>query len=337
MKTNRIINFIIITTIIAVSLFIPKQSFAQESDADILIDYINSYRESNGVGSLIKNPSLTNSAQAHAEYLARTYNVEKGGDGSIGEGSTLPSDRAYQHGYAPWGRYDVVECWIVLFKDFPLDRVVTNDWWRTPENQKNLLDGWGTTHTDIGVGIAYNGNLTYYVVDIGVPLDDPNTVYATNEAGFEYSYVPVETATPFPDGSIIHTVKVGENLQLIALSYGVSMSSIMEYSGLTGSSVLYPDQQLIIQKALDDGTPGLVRTLSNGIPTETATFAPTFTARPPSTITPLPTKTLPVPTITSTPDPEESGQISFGMVGLLAIVLGIIVLVVFFIMYSRRK
>jgi LysM repeat protein len=175
------------------------------------------------------------------------------------------------------------------------------------------------------------------VVDIGVPLDDPNTVYATNEAGFEYSYVPVETATPFPDGSIIHTVKEGENLQLIALSYGVSVSSIMEYSGLTGSSILYPEQQLVIQKAYDDSSPGLARTIAIGIPTETATFAPTFTARPPTIVTPEPTKDSPTPTLTTTPEAEDADKISFGMIGLLAIVLGIIVLVVFFIMYSRRR
>ena len=336
MTIKRIIRTTIILVTITISFLIPKQILAEEPDAVKLIGYVNAYRETNGVGKLNMNPILMSSAQAHADYLARTYNVEKGGDGTIGEGSTLPSDRAYQYGYAPWGRYDVVECWIVLFKDFPLDRVVTNDWWRTPENQKNLLDGWGTSHTDIGVGIAYNGNLTYYVVDIGVSLVDPNAVYATNEAGVEYSYVPVETATPLPDGSIIHTVKTGENLQLIALSYGVSISSIMEYSGLTGSSILYPEQQLVIQKAYDDSSPGLARTIAIGIPTETATFAPTFTARPPATVTPEPTTAPPTPTLTTTPDLKGANQVSFGLIGLLAIILGIIVLVVFFIMYSRR-
>ena len=226
------------------------------------------------------DPILMSSAQAQADYLAKTYNVEKGGDGTVGDGGTLPADRAFQRGYSRYGRSDIAECWIVLNKIYPLDKVVTNDWWRTKENQKNLLDGWGTTHTDIGVGIAAKDSLIYYVVDIGQRLDGPNTVLITNEAGNTVSFEPVEISTPNPDGSIIHTVKVGETLQVIALSYNVSVQTILDNNGLKSSNLIYPDQTLIIQQAAGNTTPGAKLTTT---PEATQTLAPTFTPdrRPP--------------------------------------------------------
>lgn len=333
---NRYLRFLLSLSIVLGVILVPLQVHAQESDVQKLIGYVNAYRQSKGIGTLTVDPILMSSAQAQADYLAKTYNVDKGGDGSIGDGQTLPSDRAYQRGYAPYGRSDIAECWIVLNKAYPLENVVSNDWWRTKANQKNLLDGWGTSHTDIGVGIAARDTLVFYVVDIGVRLDTPNTVYTTNEAGTPFSYEPVETSTPNPDGSIIHTVKTGETLQIIALSYGVSVQTILDNNGLSGSNVIYPDQTLVIQKPFGDTTPGYKQILT-ATPVITQTTAPTFTPRPPATETPIPTFAPPTPTVTPTPKPQAESPVTIGTVGLGAVVLGIIILIVYFVMSRRRR
>jgi LysM repeat protein len=212
--------------------------------------------------------------------------------------------------------------------------VVSNDWWRTKANQQNLLDGWGTSHSDIGVGIAARDSLVFYVVDIGQRLDGPNTVYATDESGKTFSYEPVETSTPGPDGSVIHVVKAGETLQIIALSYGVSVQTILDNNGLKSSNIIYPDQTLVIKQPAGNTTPGVRLTTT---PAATQTTAPTFTARPPATETPIPTLAPPTPTPTPTPKTPTQNPINIGTIGLGAVVLGIIILIVYFIMNRPRR
>lgn len=338
MKVKRIPQFFLLCFIVFGIFTVPFKVRAQDTKADQLIGYVNEYRKSKGVGELKANPQLMAAAQAQADYLASTYNVDKGGDGSVGDRGTLPKDRVYQYGYAPWEQYDVAELWIVLNTSFPLERVVSNDWWRTKDNQKNLLDGWGTGHQDIGVGIAEKFPLVYYVIDIGVVLESANKIVITSTYGDVYSYTPIETVTPNAvDGSIIHKVREGESLEIIALSYGVSKETIMDYNGLSSSSImLQPDQDLVIRKPYGDTSTGQVVITATNLPTSTATTAATFTARPRATITASPTMLPPTFTPTVTPKPSALSQVSFGEVGLIAVMLGVIGFVVFFIVYSRR-
>jgi LysM repeat protein len=338
MLINRIFKVMILVFIIVINIF-PGQAFAQEiSPVEKLIGYINTFRESKGLGVLTPNPHLMAAAQAQADYLAKTYNVDKGGDGSIGDRGTSPKDRAYQYGYAPWEQYDVVENWIVLNKDYPLENVLTNDWWRREYQQKNFLDGWGNTNRDIGVGIAQQGSVVFYIVDIGYTFDSAGMILSTNEAGEVFSYTPVLTSTPNPDGSIIHIVKEGESLLLIALSYNVPLQSIREFNGFsTQGVIIFPGQQIVIRKSFSDTSTGQANITKTGQPVSTATTAPSFTPRPPSTATPSPTL-LPF-TATPTPSPKPSfiSQVSLGGVGLLILLLGVIGLVIMLIASNRRQ
>jgi hypothetical protein len=86
-----------------------------------------------------------------------------------------------------------------------------------------------------------------------------------------------------PDGSIVHTVQLGQNLSLIAKAYGVLVAEIMDLNYLDSPN-LYEGDKLVIRKA---GTPGPT-------PTETATGTPTRAATP----TRKPTRT---PTQSATP------------------------------------
>ncbi len=107
--------------------------------------------------------------------------------------------------------------------------------------------------------------------------------------------VPVTTATPQPDGSIVHEVQYGQTLWMIADAYGVDRAELITLNNLTGNNpVLWVGQKLIIRLA----------------PTPTTTPSPTSTLRPPTRtptlvptpITPTPTHTL-APTRTPTPRP----------------------------------
>jgi LysM repeat protein/uncharacterized protein YkwD len=103
---------------------------------------------------------------------------------------------------------------------------------------------------------------------------------------------PIERITPASDGKYYHTVKSGENLAWIADLYKVSLKDLMSWNGLKASSVLQPNQKLLLQvtpPATPTPTPGL------------ATAVPTARLVQ-STITPtqLPTLTMPLPA-SSTP------------------------------------
>jgi LysM repeat protein len=309
---------------------------AQDITGDSLISAVNDLRKTKGLGELQSNPQLMAAAQAQADYLAANFDIDKkDADIHVGDRGTLPHDRAYQYGYSLNKQFDLVENSVVLPASMTLDRVITNDWWKTTYAQKNFLDGWGVTYLDIGVGIATKGLLIYYVIDIGASKDTPGAVVVTNEAGDQYSFVPVETAAPNPDGSIIHIVKEGESLSVIALSYGVSMAQIETLNNLAGKTGVITNQRLIIKNP-DSGTPYSPPEATKP-PTATWTPVATYTPRPKVTMTPSPTSVPPTITPTIVKTPVES-PVSLPFVGgILVILLGIGLIVVLYFMLKKRR
>ncbi|HWQ05081.1 MAG TPA: LysM peptidoglycan-binding domain-containing protein [Longilinea sp.] len=103
---------------------------------------------------------------------------------------------------------------------------------------------------------------------------------------------PVETATPQPDGSIIHEVQYGQALVMIASAYGVPMNELIALNNLNGTNpVLFIGQKLVIRLA----------------PTATITSTATTTLRPPTrTATLMPTPVTPTVTRTITPTPTST-------------------------------
>lgn len=103
---------------------------------------------------------------------------------------------------------------------------------------------------------------------------------------------PVETATPQPDGSIIHEVQYGQALVMIASAYGVPMNELIALNNLSGTNpVLFIGQKLVIRLA----------------PTATITPTPTTTLRPPTrTVTLTATPVTPTVTRTITPTPTST-------------------------------
>lgn len=126
----------------------------------------------------------------------------------------------------------------------------------------------------------------------------------------------IQQLTPAEDGQYYHTVKSGETLNWIATMYGVSVSDLMAWNGLTDASIIRIEQNLLLRV-----TPP---------PTQTATVEP-VTATP---LPPTPTVTLP-PTITPTATPAPLQAFTSGNGGLLLtaavmlILAGVVVAVLF--------
>ncbi len=103
---------------------------------------------------------------------------------------------------------------------------------------------------------------------------------------------PIEKLTPASDGKYYHTVKSGENPAWIADLYKVSLKDLLLWNGLNMSSVLQPNQKLILQvtpPATITPTPNLATATQTSQPvqsTSTSTRLPTQTARPISPNTP---------------------------------------------------
>ena len=91
---------------------------------------------------------------------------------------------------------------------------------------------------------------------------------------------PLQLLTPASDGKYYHTVRSGETLSWIAHLYGVPASDLMAWNGLSASSIIRPNQRLLLQVT----------------PPATATPTPM-----PPTVTPLPVTSTPTPLPTLDP------------------------------------
>jgi len=123
---------------------------------------------------------------------------------------------------------------------------------------------------------------------------------------------PIEKLTPAPDGKYYHTVQSGEFLAWIADLYDVNVMDLMAWNGLNDTSILHPNQKLLLQV-----TPPATVTPTPGPPTatETATVVPA---------TPTPTLTQAAATLTPTIPVQSSSprgipsMVWFALVGLAA-------------------
>ncbi|PKN94049.1 MAG: hypothetical protein CVU44_06495 [Chloroflexi bacterium HGW-Chloroflexi-6] len=98
----------------------------------------------------------------------------------------------------------------------------------------------------------------------------------------------IEQLTPASDGNYYHIVKSGETLSWIADLYDVPLVSLMAWNGLDNSSVIRPDQNLLLVV-----TPPATPTFTPAPATVTPTAQPTLTATPASAAPAAPETTAP--------------------------------------------
>jgi len=116
----------------------------------------------------------------------------------------------------------------------------------------------------------------------------------------------IQKLTPETDGKYYHTVQSGETLSWIAGLYNVPLSDLMTWNGLSNTSVIRPEQKLLLLV-----TPPATQTLTPEPATARPSSVPSIT-QPPPTVT---------PTITDTEPPRK---LNFGlMIGMVIILIGI--------------
>jgi LysM repeat protein len=135
---------------------------------------------------------------------------------------------------------------------------------------------------------------------------------------------PIEKLTPESDGKFYHIVNSGETLAWIADLYEINMFDLMAWNGLNTSSIIRPEQKLLLQV-----TPPATDTPTPVPPTPT----PFATATPSPTLTPTPTlaATATVPSVGTNTDIGRNALIWFVSAGL--VVGGLFMAV----LYARRK
>jgi LysM repeat protein len=139
---------------------------------------------------------------------------------------------------------------------------------------------------------------------------------------------PIEKLTPASDGKYYHAVQSGETVSWIAGLYGVNMYDLMAWNGLDDSSILQPEQKLILQV-----TPPATATFTPGPPTltPTATLEAPTPSLTPSGPNPIGAEITPTTAAESTAAGLGMQVIRFVSIGLAAVVLGIVVF------FMRRK
>jgi LysM repeat protein len=177
--------------------------------------------------------------------------------------------------------------------------------------------------TKIDKIVSLNGIQSDWPLQIGQKLlIDPGRV---TPSPTPRPLTPLEKLTPADDGNYYHTVKEGENLSWIADLYDVRLDELMAWNGLSDSSVLQPEQLLLLKvtpPATETGTPSQI------IATSTSTVSP-----PTRTSTLLPTMSE----ISKTPTEVVTVQNAETIV-VLAISIGVILGgTLFFIFLSRKK
>jgi LysM repeat protein len=134
--------------------------------------------------------------------------------------------------------------------------------------------------TNIDTILALNGLQVDWPLQIGQKL----VIYPGNvtPSPTPRPLTPIEKLTPESDGSYYHTIQSSETLSWIAGLYEISVTDLMNWNGLNISSIIRPEQKLILKV-----TPPATTTSTPGPPTATPTTTP-----------PPPTPTL---TLASTP------------------------------------
>src|SRR5689334_22129283 len=146
-----------------VSLLLPSGAGAQSGDPepDDLIAAVNELRAENDLDPYRVDPTLMIIAQQQAEYMASTGVVTH-----YGEDGSRPYQRAVKAGYQVAGD--------LTFGGFFSENIasgngttiedVVSDWQGAQADQKTMLSH---DFDDIGVGIASENGITYYVLDAG--------------------------------------------------------------------------------------------------------------------------------------------------------------------------
>jgi LysM repeat protein len=282
---------------------------AQSFGAGDVLAAVNALRKASGLTPYQPDSGLMSYAQEHSEYQART-----------GQSTHTHSDGLRPSAY---GITENIAAGSV--QSLTTDYIVYQIW--ADALHMNTMIGYDSGFA--GVGVAVNGGTVYVTLDVR-PGQSASTLApsgsgqpgSTNApAGTQIALVPLITATPSANGSIVHEVGYGQSLWSIAIAYGVRINEIRSLNGLAPDSTdIYSGQKLVIRQA------GLVTPAAQETQVPIGTTAANPTNPPPLlTVTPIATASLiPSPTATIEPRFEMPELTSTRIIAIGLIVVGLV-------------
>jgi len=288
------------------------QAQTQTPTAYDLISAVNDLRASYNLPPYEVNSTLMAIAQAHSDYQASIGQwTHTGADGS------RPVDRAMAAGYGGGKQIIVSENVAVVYagQNYTVSNIIYDMWsdalhWNTMTKPE---------YTHVGAGVTTVNEVTYYTLDVGYVTGAPGSSSSqpaapTQSGGIDQwvapttavAILPVQAATPLPDGSIVHTVQYGQVLLVIAQVYGVDIATLTALNNIDPDEI-YVGQKLLIRSSF---TPTILVPSSTLTPvrtTRTAASSPTHTklltaqettGQPSATGTPTPPAPLKIDRLT---------------------------------------
>ena len=287
--TKVIWALLFILTVFSLSQAVQAESSTHApalSTASELIGAVNDLRASHGLAPYQTNSILMSIAQTQAEYMAAIGVSNKHTDAQ----GLLPYQRALAAGYLVAGDFSNGKPgWFSENVTGGIGKTAQDaiDEWMGDEAHKGtMLSG---TLRDVGAGVAVVGNTYYYCLDASLSTGGTPVAY-TPPAPLNTSTPTIVINTPNADGSVVYIVQLGDTPLAIAIAYGISKSEIYARNNLTDSSLIYPNQRIIIRGAY---TP--TQTQPTGTPTLPPTITPWPTSTPTSTATIIPPTPTPSP------------------------------------------
>jgi uncharacterized protein YkwD len=259
-------------------------------DPYTLIALVNNLRAANGLPPYAVNSILMQVAQAHSEYQASIGTVTHySADGS------RPFQRALAAGYPVAGDLSLGGFYsenIAGGTNLSPEEAV--QWWQG--DAPHLHTMLSSDLTEVGAGVASDGNFIYYTLDAARPLGSGSVSYTPPSGATSppVTYIPPVVAnTPAADGSVHHIVQAGQSLWTIAAVYETTVDALRELNGLSPDDFLHPGDDLLIRPPYTPTPSETPSPTRDSVSTATSSVTPS--PRPAATETPLPTSTPDTP------------------------------------------
>lgn len=268
--------FLLFAMVLIIIFFSPAGTvFSQAGSTADLINEVNKLRQSQGLAPYAADSFLMSYAQSHSDYMASNNSWSH----TRADGTT-----AIQQG---------IKENIAVGTNMSVQMAVYTVW----ADQTHWHPMVGYQDGKVGAGVAVTEGIVYFTLNVipGARVAYVQPAVLAQELPTNTA-TPAYTSTPNEAGAIIHIAKYGDSLWSISQLYDISISEILENSGLppTKTDLIVGEELIIVPALAPTITPTITETPEPGTPTP---------AQPRPTMTPLPTRTT-GPTLTPTSPPS---------------------------------
>ncbi len=253
MPKTRLIWFLAV--LLALTLTAPQPTTlaaTPTSTGSDLLAAVNAFRATQGMPAVASNPALMAAAQRHADWIAANHRGSH-----VGEGGTMPQDRATAAGYLGVVLENVAEG----TQGYATVAWAVEGWANSPGHRWTMLND----AEDGGAGVASDAENDYYVFLIGRrdsyfppfpgAASTPAAAVVENPASLVPAVVPVVLAEPDENGTIYHVVQTGQTAWDIAARYGVALDDLLALNGWPRSVVLKPGDRVLVRLGSGQAAP----------------------------------------------------------------------------------